>query len=178
VVVLPSAHYVDRRGRVAHYVAKVAWAVPCRTDHPILLAARSPTPDSTHWWIEPGEPIEGLEGLSIRAIDRFVNQTSRELAGALFRRRALVETQVMVGNVRRLVSLGQRHLPALVGALETVGSLMRWEDSSVGQAMYRRLPTVEVSDVIPSWNERFGVLPLPDVLSGDAVLPLTHAVAA
>lgn len=159
VIVLPAGGRMGHRLRLAHYLAKAAWGVRCRPDLVVMLGVRATGPDPDERWIEPGAPIDGLEELAIRSIERFVTDPTPEVARALYERNALAGTEMMVGTVERLLDLSRAVYPTVVDALTL-------EDASLADqdAAYERLAWHELTDLIPSHDDGLAVLALPDAL--------------
>jgi mannose-1-phosphate guanylyltransferase len=162
VVVVPADHGVRHEVRFHRYVARAVRAVALRPDLPILLAAHPHTPP-THGWIEPGEPVEGLEDLSVHDVKRVVDATSPAERRRLFESGALVSTQVFVGRAATLLALAAEALPEVLECLEPLAEAFGTpEEALLREAVYEWMPEADLGALERASG--LAVLPLPDVV--------------
>src|SRR5262249_16591240 len=90
VVVIPSDQFVDGEARLLASIGRAAQAVSRRPDLAIVLGAHPLGVEVPCTWIEPGEPLEGLETLTVRSVRRFVMRPTRSEAASLYADDALV----------------------------------------------------------------------------------------
>jgi hypothetical protein len=141
VLVLPQAALGANRHRLAHPLAKAAWGVRRRPEVLVMIGAHPRGPVVRQPWIQPGDPINGLEDLCIRTVKRFVPHPSAQEASQLSQHDGLTGTQLMVGMARRLLELGRPGQPRLID-----------------------MPPGDLPSMIPTQDDRLGVLALPDAL--------------
>jgi len=162
VVVVPADHGVRHEARFHRYVARAVWAVALRPDLPILLAAHPHTP-VTRGWIEPGEPVEGLEDLSVRDVKRVVDTASLAEQRRLFESGALVSTQVFIGRAATLLSRAAEAVPEVLEALEPLAVAFGTpEEPLLRDAVYECMPEADLGAL--ERTPGLAVLPLPDVV--------------
>jgi mannose-1-phosphate guanylyltransferase len=163
VVILPADHRqrVDHDPRFLRYVGRAVWAVALRPDLPIVIGAQPHAPVSDGW-IEPGPPVEGLEDLAVRAVERFVDGASAAERRRLFESHALTSTSILVGRAGTLLALAARTLPDVLEALEPLeDALDRPEESLLCDAVYECMPD---NDLAPLERApELAVLALPGV---------------
>jgi len=162
VVVVPADHGVRHEARFHRYVARAVWAVALRPDLPILLAAHPHTP-VTRGWIEPGEPVEGLEDLSVHDVKRVVDAASLAEQRRLFESGALVSTQVFIGRAATLLSAAAEAVPEVLEALEPLADAFGTpEEPLLRDAVYECMPEADLGAL--ERTPGLAVLPLPDVV--------------
>ena len=118
VVVVPSGQLVDGEARLMAYVGRAAQAVERRPDLVVVIGAHPLGREIPCTWIDPGNPVEGLETLAVRTVRRFVGRPSRGEAIALYAGDALVNTHVVIAKVSALLELGRRYLPDVLETFE------------------------------------------------------------
>ena len=162
VVVVPSDHGVRHEVRFHRYVARAVWAVALRPDLPILLAAHPQSPVG-RGWIEPGEPVEGLEDLAVHDVRRVVDAASLAEQRRLFESGALVSTQVFIGRAATLLALAADAVPEVYEALEPLADAFGTpEESLLREAVYECMPEADLAALERAPG--LAVLPLPDVV--------------
>ena len=161
VVILPGAIHVDQESSFVRGLARAARAARLRPDLPILIGASPRTPVADGW-IEPGAPVEGLEMLAVRTVERFVDCAPPAERRRLFDAHALTSTLVLVGRVDRLLALGRRQLPDVLEALEPLEAAMDTpEEELLSDAVYEAMPEASLAPVERAPG--LAVLALPDV---------------
>ncbi|MEX2146685.1 MAG: hypothetical protein WED01_06685 [Candidatus Rokuibacteriota bacterium] len=163
VAVLPADHLDGHDGRAIESIGKAVTAASVRRDLPVLVGAHPRRPNPTYGWVEPGEPVDGLESLSIRSVKRFVHDravsTRRWLSGS----GGLLSTVAIVGHVGTLLALGRRYLPDVLEALEPIEHASGGvEERLLCDAVYESIPYASLARELLERSAHFGVLPLPD----------------
>jgi mannose-1-phosphate guanylyltransferase len=179
VVVLPSHQLVDYEARFMNYVSRAVAAVTLRPDLPVVIGARPHGPDPACTWIEPGDAVDGLEGLAVRAVKRFVHRPSLAEAEALYEGDGLLSTLVIIGTARRLLELGRRYLPDVLETLEPLESAFGTpEEALLCEAVYEGMPYASISRDLLERGGDFAVLPIPDVMWRDCAQPVLATALA
>jgi len=161
-IVLPADHCVDHDTRLPRYVGRAVWALALRPDLPILIGAHPCTP-VRDGWIEPGAPVEGLEGLAVRAVKRFVDDATPPERRRLFDDNALTSTSILIGRVGTLLSIAERALPEVLEALEPLHDAFdRPEETLLCEAIYESMPRASLAPLERA--PELAVLALPDVV--------------
>ncbi len=163
VAVLPADHLEGHDGRAIESIGKAITAASLRPDLPVLVGAHPRRPNPTYGWVEPGEPVDGLESFSVRSVKRFVHDravsTHRWLSGS----GGLLSTVAIVGHVGTLLDLGRRYVPEVLEALEPIehasGSV---EERLLCDAVYESMPYASLARELLERGNHFGVLPLPE----------------
>ena len=163
VAVLPADHLDGHDGRAIESIGKAITAASVRPDLPVLVGAHPRRPNPTYGWVEPGEPVDGLESFSVRSVKRFVHDravsTHRWLSGS----GGLLSTVAIVGHVGTLLALGRRYVPEVLEALEPIehasGSV---EERLLCDAVYESMPYASLARELLERGNHFGVLPLPE----------------
>lgn len=178
-VVMPSAQLIDHDRRFMNHVAQAARAVAMCPQISVVIGARPLMPDASRSWIEPGEPLAGLERFPLRAVRRFVHQPTPRDAEALYDGGGLLSTLVMVANAQTLIQLGRQYLPDVLDTLEPLANAFDGpEERLLSEAVYETMPYASVSREILSRREHFAVLPVGDVMWSDWARPALHALAS
>ena len=174
VATLPAEHLVEHGPRFMQYVARAAGAVGIRPELPVIVAAYPGSPDPEYAWLEPGEPIDGLEAFDVRAVRRFVGRPS-----PAERARALLGTLAVVMSARTLVALGRRYLPDVVESLEPLEAVVgRPEETLLCDAVWESMPRASVFGDLLAHVEPLGVVSMPDAMTGEWARPAAHALAS
>lgn len=163
VAVLPADHLDGHDGRAIESIGKAITAASVRPDLPVLVGAQPRRPNPTYGWVEPGEPVDGLESFSVRSVKRFVHDravsTHRWLSGSA----GLLSTVAIVGHVGTLLDLGRRYVPEVLESLEPIehasGSV---EERLLCDAVYESMPYASLARELLERGNHFGVLPLPE----------------
>jgi mannose-1-phosphate guanylyltransferase len=161
VVVLPVEQRLDHDARFLRYVSRAVWAVSVRPDVPILIGAQPYAPVADGW-IEPGEPVEGLESLAVRSVKHFVDDAPPAERRRLFEGHALMSTSILVARAGTLLAIAQRRLPEVLEALEPIEDVFgRPEESLLCEAIYECMPQAGLDQLERA--PEMAVLALPDV---------------
>ena len=164
VVVLPADHLVGREGRLMEHVARAACAAAWRPDLPLLVATRARRGEATYGWIEPGDPVDGLESLSIRSVKRFVHDRSTHGLRWIGEPAPWLSTVAIVAKAQALLELGERYVPEVLETLEPLGEAVGANEASLlCEAIYESMPYASVSRELLERGHHFGVLTVPDV---------------
>lgn len=179
VVVMPGDPPVEYEARFMNHVAKAAQVATTRPEVPVVIGSHPSLPDRHRRWIEPGPPLDGLEGVPVRAVRRFVHRPSPAEAGWLYESGGLINTQVLVARARTLIELGERCLPDVLETLEPLRAAFGGpEERLLCEAVYEGMPHASMVQALFSLSEPFAVLPLTDVSWGEAARPALLALAS
>ncbi len=179
VVVMPNDPPLDYEARFMNHVAKAAQVTSARPDVPVVIGSHPALPDRRCGWIEPGAPLDGLEGVPVRAVRRFVHRPSPAEAGWLYESGGLINTQVFVARARTLIALGERSLPDVLETLEPLQAAFGGpEERLLCEAVYEGMPHASMVHALFSRSDPFAVLPLTDVSWGEAARPALLAQAS
>jgi mannose-1-phosphate guanylyltransferase len=157
-------------GPVAPCLARAIHAVGMRPELTVLVGARPRTSRAPDGFVEPGEPMPGLEDLSLLAVRRFVYGTARGLTGT-----DLLMPAALAARARALVSLGRRYIPDVLETLEPLENVADAPEATLlGEAVYECMPYASLSREFLERVPDLAVLPVPDALRhvGDAVAHL------
>jgi len=179
-VVIPSDQLVDGEARLMAYVGRAAQAVSRRPDLAVVLGAHPLGVEVPCTWIQPGEPLEGLETLTVRSVRRFVMRPTRSEAASLYADDALVNTHVVIAKVRALVELGRRYLPDVLETLEPLESAFGApEERLLCEAVYEQMPYADIAHALFARPQHVGVLSVSDVrITTEDASPPVHALAS
>jgi mannose-1-phosphate guanylyltransferase len=163
VAVLPADHLDGHDGRAIESIGKAITAAAVRPDLPVLVGANPRRPNPTYGWVEPGDPVDGLESLAVRSVKRFVHDRAVSTHRWLGVRRGLLSTVAIVGHIGTLLDLGRRYVPEVLEALEPIehasGSV---EERLLCDAVYESIPYASLAREVLERGENFGVLSLPE----------------
>jgi mannose-1-phosphate guanylyltransferase len=163
VAMLPADHLTEHGHRLMQYVARAAAAATLRPDLPVIIGAYPGSRDPEYAWIEPGEPVDGLEAYAVRAVRRFVGRPSpAERAGGL------LGTLAVVVSARTLVELGRRHLPDVLECLEPLEDVVgRPEETLLCDAVWESMPRASLWRDLLAHVDHLGVVSMPDAMPGE-----------
>jgi mannose-1-phosphate guanylyltransferase len=163
LVCCPSDHLVLEEAAFMEHVGEVASFVARDPRRIVLLGAPPTQPETEYGWIEPGEPVGWTGQGPVRAIRRFREKPSKEVAEALMRQGSLWNTFVFAARASVLLSAGRECAPALYDRLVPLrafagGEHERW---AIRHA-YALAPTVDFSrSVLEACPQMLGVSKLP-----------------
>jgi mannose-1-phosphate guanylyltransferase len=161
VIVLPVEGVGQQEADFLPSIRRAADTVARRPDL-LLVMGVAPPCARPPGWIEPGEPIEGLESLGVRAVRRFLRRPSFAQAMTLRASGGLVNTGVVVAHVETLLALGRRRVPDVLETLEPLGAAFGGpEEHLLCEAIYEGMPYADVAHALYSADEPFGVFPIP-----------------
>jgi mannose-1-phosphate guanylyltransferase len=164
VVVLGPDRLLEHQPRLMHYVSRAARAVALRRDVPVMIGAPPSAPDPGRAWIEPGDPIEGLEPFAIRSVARFVPHPTVSEAMRLFEGGGLLSTLVVIARAETLIELGRRTVPDVLETLEPLEQAFGDpEERLLSDALWEHMPVACFAADVLERSERFAVLAMPDV---------------
>ena len=179
IVILPADGLVRYGPRLMTYVAKAVQVVTRRPELPVVIGTQPCSPDSDWPWIEPGEPVEGLEALGVHAVRRFYPAPSRGQALLLYEGDGLLSTGIIVARARTLLDLGARYLPDVLETLEPLEAHFGApEEPLLCEAVYEGMPVANISHGLFTAAEPFAVLPVADGVWRDLSPPMMEAVAS
>ena len=166
VVIMPSDHYVSDDAIFMRHVTAAFDAVQARPELVVLLGIEPEGPETEYGWIEPAAVIPGTRLLGV---SRFREKPEPAVAVALFARRCLWNSFVMVAAVPallELIRLGAASIDAaFTPALPTLGT---GSEPAAMRAVYQRLPASSFSaDVLASRPASLAVLPVSGVRWSD-----------
>jgi mannose-1-phosphate guanylyltransferase len=174
VAILPADHLAEHGHRLMQYVARAAAAAVIRPDLPVVVGAYPGSRDPEYAWIEPGEPVDGLEAYAVRTVRRFVPRPSpAERASGLLGMLSVVTT------ARTLLALGRRHLPDVVECLEPLEHAVgRPEEALLCDAVWESMPRASLCRDLLTHVEALAVVSMPDAMTGEWRRPDTQALAS
>ncbi len=174
VAALPSDHLAEHGPRLMQYVARAAGAAGMRPDLPMIVGAYPGSRDPEYAWIEPGDPVDGLEAYAVRAVRRIVARPS-----AADRDGTLLGTLAVVASARTLVALGRRYLPDVLECLEPLEDVVnRPEQTLLCDAVWESMPRASLCRDLLAHVNHLGVVSMPDAMSGEWTAPFAHALAS
>lgn len=171
VATLPADHLSEHGYRLMQYVARAAHAVAIRPDLPMIIGAYPGSRDPEYAWIDVGEPVEGLEGLGVRAVRRLVTRPSpAERAGSLLGILAVVTT------AQTLIALGRRYLPDVLECLEPLEDVVdRPEGTLLCDAVWESMPRASLCRDLLAHLDTLAVVSMPDAMTGEWMRPQSLA---
>lgn len=162
VAVLPADHVDGHDGRAIESIGKAITAAAVRPDLPVLVGAH-PRPNPTYGWVEPGDPVDGLESFAVRSVKRFVHDRAVSTHRWLSPGGSLLSIVAIVGHISTLLDLGRHYVPEVLEALEPIehasGSV---EERLLCDAVYESIPYASLARELLERGDHFGVLPLPE----------------
>ncbi len=135
VAVFPSDHLVLEEAFMAQ-VADAAVYVDAHPGRIVLLGVPATEAETEYGWIEPGAGLGHAGRTVVRAVRRFVEKPSLDVARRCLAVGAAWNTFVFVGKARALVEAGRRGVPGLHAELERV---MRLASGGARPEAVRRL---------------------------------------
>jgi mannose-1-phosphate guanylyltransferase len=166
VAIMPSDHYVADDAIFMSHVTAAFDAVQAGPELVVLLGIEPESAETEYGWIEPAAAIPGT---GLFRVSRFREKPEPAVAEALFARRCLWNSFVMVAAVPALLGLIRLGAAALdsafAGVLPALGTST---ESSAIRDLYERLPASSFSaDVLASRPANLAVLPVRGVQWSD-----------
>jgi mannose-1-phosphate guanylyltransferase len=164
VVVYPSDHFVYPESAFNRAIAHGVALADELTDRLVLLGVSPDSPETEYGWIQPGNPIPGTRFGGARDVAYFIEKPTKYTAESAFRRGALWNTSIVIGNVKTLWGLGWRYLPEMmVPFVELWDSLGKKPEQVVLDRIYREMPTLDFSrDLLQVASKHLSVMKLDD----------------
>ncbi len=120
LVIFPSDHLVLEAEAFMDQVVESAAFVDTHPERILLLGAEASEPETEYGWIVPGPMLAPAGPDGVRAVHRFVEKPSPELARACLAAGACWNTFVFVAKARTLVEAGRMCVPGISAAIEDV----------------------------------------------------------
>jgi mannose-1-phosphate guanylyltransferase len=120
LVIFPSDHLVLEAEAFMDQVVESAAFVDAHPERILLLGAEAAEAETEYGWIVPGPMLAPAGRDGVRAVQRFVEKPSTELAQACLAAGACWNTFVFVAKARTLVEAGRKCVPGISAALEDV----------------------------------------------------------
>ena len=130
VVVFPSDHLVLEEEAFMTQVVDAAAFVEQDPGRIVLLGAEATEAETEYGWIEPGETLGHAGRTAVRAVRRFVEKPSREVAQACLAAGAAWNTFVFVAKARTLAEAGRLGVPRIHAVLERMVRAAARRDAS------------------------------------------------
>lgn len=174
VAALPADHLIGHGVRLMHYVARAAAAVAVRPDLAVVVGAYCHSPDPEYAWVEPGDPVDGLEAFGVRAVRNFVTSPSVAERAAGF-----LGTLAVVISGATLVALGRRYLPDVIDCLEPLEDVIGHpEEALLCDAVWESMPHASICGDLLAAVDHLGVVSMPDAMTGEWARPAARALAS
>jgi mannose-1-phosphate guanylyltransferase len=162
-VVFPSDHYVDGEPEFMGHVLDVVAFVRRRGERLVLIGAIPTEAETRYGWIEPGDPVGGINGRAVYGITRFCEKPSPDVARAFEHVGAFWNTFILVSPVGTLATVGAAVVPQLNARLERLAALGDAPEA-LGEARraFALIPSVSFCrDVLERLPLALAVSPLP-----------------
>jgi mannose-1-phosphate guanylyltransferase len=162
VAILPSDHYVSDDRVFMDHVTTAFEAVRARPDLVVLLGIAAVRAEPAYGWIEPGASIAGTP---LFRVVRFYEKPKPGLAEALFARRCLWNSFVIVARVPALLALMRQAAPRFSAAFAPVRAAVGSQgEREAARIVYRDLAASDFSaDVLGARPSNLAVLPVEGV---------------
>jgi mannose-1-phosphate guanylyltransferase len=148
------------------HVAMAFEAIEARPGLVVLLGVVPESAETEYGWIEPAAPIAGS---GLLRVSRFCEKPPPALAEALFRRRCLWNSFVVVASVPALLGLIRQTASDLDAAFAAIApALGSRSESATVRGLYRRLPASSfTADLLATTPSRLAVLAVAGVRWSD-----------
>lgn len=166
---LPSDHFIGQEELFLDHLREATRLVEADPDLLILLGIAPEGPETDYGWIEPGEILTGRGGLGLFRIQGFWEKPDAATAAALYRAGCLWNCFVLIGKVRRVLTVFRRHLPEVYEPFARAGVSSGTVASPGGlDRLYRSLPVSNISrDLLAKVPRHLAVLPVSGVSWSD-----------
>ncbi len=163
VTITPADHYVSPPGRYIEQVAQARAVASRLRDKIVIVGVRPSEPDPELGYLDLGDRI--TEVPEVRALSRFVEKPSVNVARELTERGALWNTMVTCGTVDALWEIGRAAEPHLIDILDSLVPLIGTPDESDAiEHIYRAyLPVSFSRDILERDPSRLCALELVGV---------------
>jgi mannose-1-phosphate guanylyltransferase len=164
----PSDHHYANGLALQRTVAIAYNAARAHPDRVFLVGAEATSPESDYGWIEPGaalsEQTRAARPVLVRAVGRFWEKPSLEVAKALLSRGCLWNTFIVIGCDAAFSQLLESTQPEFWSAFGTLGRCDAAAGESVNaRRVYRRVLPVDFSrEVLERAANMLAVVPMPN----------------
>ncbi|MCL6640647.1 MAG: hypothetical protein K6T92_04655 [Candidatus Rokubacteria bacterium] len=165
VVILPSDHDLAEEPAFMDQVAQALEVVRALPERLVLLGIEPEGPEVEYGWIEPGPVPPEAEGPVVFGVRRFWEKPTPALVRALYARRCLWNSFVMVGWASTVLAVARRAAPDVWQDLAPLRrALGTRREPAVARRVSQRLPALSFSaHVLVRMVDRLLVLPVKDV---------------
>ena len=151
----------DPDARLLPSVRNAVRAVGLRPDLTVLVGGRPRSGRAIDGWVEPGQPVEGLEDLAVRTIRRFVYEPAHRCAPA----DSLLSTSAIVARAHTLLNMGRRWVPDVLETLEPLEAVADAPEAGLlAEAVYECMPYASLSRELLERGRNVTVLPVPEAM--------------
>jgi mannose-1-phosphate guanylyltransferase len=185
VVVLPSDHHIQRESRFLAAVKQALWVARHCPVGVALIGAAAESAATDLGWITGGAPLpmlldpadfgSGLDGITARTVQQFVEKPDATRALELLQQGALWNTLILAARGEALWALARRHVPQaealLRGYREQLVSLGPLAARDRLQGLYADLISTDLSRDILEHASGLAVLPMVDAGWSDCGTP-------
>src|SRR5439155_10663656 len=115
-------------------------------DRVVLVGASPSGPEVEYCWIQPGQPLDGTVGRSVRAVLAFYEKPAFAEASAAWTAGALWNTMITVAKAETIWRLGWRCVPGLMPMFERIAAVIASpQQKAVIDAVYQARPARDLS---------------------------------
>jgi len=146
VVIFPSDHFIYPEDRFLDVLQRAIWTAEWLADRVVLLGASPSGPEVEYGWIQPGQPLDGTVGRSVRAVLAFYEKPALAEASAAWTAGALWNTMITVAKAETIWRLGWRCVPGLMPMFERIAAVIASpQQKAVIDAVYQAMPARDFS---------------------------------
>ena len=146
VVIFPSDHFIYPEDSFLAVMQRAIWTAEWFADRVVLLGASPSGPEVEYGWIQPGQPLDGTVGRSVRAVQAFHEKPHLAEAYAAWTAGALWNTMIMVAKAETIWRLGWRCVPELMPMFERIAAVIGSpQQKAVIDAVYQAMPARDFS---------------------------------
>jgi mannose-1-phosphate guanylyltransferase len=169
IVVFPSDHFVFPESQFMAQIQTAALAAGRWGERVILLGIAPTSLELDYGWIEPGESLGWIQGMELRAVNRFVEKPTVQQGVEVIANGGMWSTLILTAQVETLWSMGWRCFPDLMNYFEMLFEVIGTpHEGRVLKAIYRDMPRYNFSSILLQREiERIGVMELQEVVWSD-----------
>ena len=169
VVINPSDHFIYPEDRFLDVLQRAIWTAEWLADRVVLLGASPNSPEVEYGWIQPGQPLDGTVGRSVRAVLAFYEKPALAEASAAWTAGALWNTMITVAKAETIWRLGWRCVPELMPMFERIAAVIDSpQQKAVIDSVYQAMPARDFSsNVLQRAPDQLAVIELNGVTWSD-----------
>ena len=169
VVIFPSDHYIRGEDKFMTHVKEACLFVERNPEFIVMVGVRPDRIETGLGWMERGEKVPSQNNLNFYQVRKFWEKPDLRLTTSLYSSGCLVNTFIVVGKSRTLITQMEKRLPQLIEAFTPIMKSLgtKYEKIAIEQ-FFEFIPKVNFSkDFLEKTCNHLAVLEVPGLYWSD-----------